>query len=332
VTRDDFRRQADFVRATPLEVVLTSWGALRDPTDKSRWHTPRGPLSVTGTKFFNWHHRHGGGGAIDLVMHLGGWDARQAIEWLGCHLGRHVAGANPAAGTIRDADPLFSTRSTCRPTSSSGCITPLAGQTDGHPTRPNRHQQLHLPAPYPTNLPRVRHYLTRQRGLSPTILAWLIDEGKLYADARGNAVFLMVAGKPNRAIGAELRGTGEAVWRGLAPGTHKNAGYFWIGDTSSKRIVLCESAIDAISCFQLQTPLPGPPLPRDCICISTAGVRPDAPWLRPLLARGYDVYCGFDADEAGELTSQQMIARHASVQRLRPPHHDWNDALTACPP
>ena len=79
MTRDDFRRQADFVRAIPLEVVLTSWGAVRDRRDKSQWRTPRGPLSVTGTKFFNWHDCHGGGGAIDLVMHLSGWDASQAI-------------------------------------------------------------------------------------------------------------------------------------------------------------------------------------------------------------------------------------------------------------
>ena len=67
----------------------------------------------------------------------------------------------------------------------------------------------------------------------------------------------MVAGKPNRPIGAELRGTGDRLWRGLAPGTRKDAGYFWIGHPGSTRIVLCESAIDAISCFQLQTLLPG---------------------------------------------------------------------------
>jgi hypothetical protein len=176
----------------------------------------------------------------------------------------------------------------------------------------------------------VRRYLIQQRGLSATILASLIEDGKLYADARGNAVFLMVAGKPNRPIGAELRGTGNRVWRGLAPGTRKNAGYFWIGCTGSKQIVLCESAIDAISCFQLHTQVHGAQLRRECICISTAGVRPDAPWLRPLLAGGYHIYCGFDADEPGEASSRQMITRHPSIQRLIPPQHDWNDALTAC--
>lgn len=286
MTRDDFQRRADLVREIPLEVVLRCWGAVRDPRDKSRWQTRRGPLSVTGTKFFNWHDRHGGGGAIDLVMHLGGWNARKAIDWLWCRDGGQVAVNHSAAA------PRFISR-----------------------------RQLCLPASSPAHLERVRQYL-RQRCLSEKILASLIDDGKLYADGRSNAVFLMVAGKPNRPIGAELRGTGSRVWRGLAPGTRRDAGYFWIGNTSSERIVLCESAIDAISCFQLQ-------VCGECICISTAGVRTSAPWLYPLLNRGYQIYCGFDADEAGERASCRMIARHPSLQRLQPPQHDWNETLTA---
>ena len=247
MTRDDFRRQADLVRAIPLEVVLTSWDAVRDRRDKSQWRTRRGPLSVTGTKFFNWHACHGGGGAIDLVMHLGGWDARRAIEWLWRHLGYHVAGAKPTAHTKADADPASSAGSTSQSAFSSCHSGHLAGESDDDPTRHCRHQQLRLPAMSLANLQRVSRYLTEQRALSARILASLIDDGKLYADARGNAVFLMVAGKPNRPIGAELRGTGKRVWRGLAPGTRKNAGYFWVGNTDARQIVLCESAIDAIS-------------------------------------------------------------------------------------
>ena len=288
MTRDDFRRRADLVRGIPLEVVLRSWGAVRDPRDKSRWQTRRGPLSVTGTKFFNWHASRGGGGAIDLVMQLGGWDARKAMDWLWRHYGDGQVAVNDSAAT---------------PRSISG-------------------RQLSLPPSCSAHLERVRQYLRQRRRLSEQILSSLIEDGTLYADSRGNAVFLMVAGKPNRPIGAELRGTGSRVWRGLAPGTRRDAGYFWIGNTSSKRIVLCESAIDAISCFQLQ-PCGA------CICISTAGVRATAPWLYPLLNRGYQIYCGFDADEAGERASCRMIARHPSVQRLHPPQHDWNETLTA---
>ena len=34
------------------------------------------------------------------------------------------------------------------------------------------------------------------------------------------------------------------------------------------------------------------------ICISTSGVRA-ASWLKALIARGYELHCGFDADQPG---------------------------------
>ena len=106
----------------------------------------------------------------------------------------------------------------------------------------------------------------------------------------------------------------------MAPGTRKDLGYFWIGTPGSQHIVLCESAIDAISCCQLHP---------QCICLSTSGVRVNPPWLPGLLARGYDVHCGFDADEPGDTAASQMMALHPAVQRLRPAAKDWNDALTS---
>jgi hypothetical protein len=246
-----------------------------------------------------------------------------------------VAGVTPTVG----ADPTIATsaeaESVSRLDSPSGFAPSSHGSASpehrplGPPAPLGARPQLHLPTASPAQLPRVRRYLIQQRGLSAAILASLIDQGKLYADARGNAVFVMLAGKPNRPIGAELRGTGRHVWRGLAPGTSKNAGYFWIGDSGAQHIVLCESAIDAISCHQLHTQRQDAPLGKTCLCLSTAGVRPDAPWLPPLLARGYQIYCGFDADEPGETASRQMITRHPTIQRLRPSGHDWNDVLTA---
>ena len=304
MTREDFRRQGDAVRSIALETVLTRWGAERDRRDRAQWRTELGPLSVTGAKFFNWHLNQGGGGAIDLVMHLGRMDYRTAVQWLQQHLG-----SAPAPPTSSENSP--------------GNHPPRRSSPCGGPATPAP-EPLRLPAVDPTNLQRVRCYLTEQRSLAAHILQPLIEGGRIYADPRGNAVFVMVAGKAHRPIGAELRGTGKQVWRGLAPGTRKDEGYFWIGAPGGKRVVLCESAIDAISCFQLH----GRPPSVGCICISTAGVRPDAPWLPPLIARGYDIYCGFDDDAPGNAASRRMISRHPVIERLRPPAHDWNDALT----
>jgi hypothetical protein len=291
MTFDDFRRRADRVRQIPLATVLNYRGAVRDRCDPAKWHTERGPLSVCGAKFINWHRDTGGGGAIDLVMHLAGMDCGEAVKWLEQHLGAYAAAASL---TVR----------------SPGNVS----------TRASKPCPLRLPVPDAPKLERVRRYLMHQRCLAADLLDSLIAAEKVYADRRANAVFLLVVGKANRPIGAELRGTGQRAWRGMAPGTRKDLGYFWVGAKGSGSIVLCESAIDAISCFQLRG---------DCICISTSGARAHPPWLGGLIDRGYNVWCGFDCDVPGEMAASEMIVRYPGIQRLRPPGHDWNDALVA---
>lgn len=289
---DELRRRAAAVRTVSLENVLLSRGAVRDRRDRRKWHTEQGPLSISGPKFINWHQGQGGGGAIDLVMHLAGVDFRAAVAWLQ----QHLAAGPPASGES---------------------TTHVSGGELSVPV-PERPGRLRLPVPDDHLLGRVRQYLMQRRGVAASLIESLVQSGKLYADSYGNAVFLLVAGKAQRPVGAELRGTGPHVWRGMAPGTRKDLGYFWIGVQGSREIVLCESAIDAMSCFQLHP---------QRICLSTSGVRADPPWLHRLLACRYELYCGFDADDPGDAAADQMIALHPAVRRLRPPAHDWNDAL-----
>lgn len=290
---DHLRHRASVVREIPLESVLLLRGADHDQHDPSKWHTEQGPLSVSGPKFMNWRRAVGGGGAIDLVMHLAGVNFSESLRWLEEHL---------ATGH------LVANKSTTR-------SSPQNVSTPKEPTGP-----LHLPVPDDRLLNRVLEYLTRHRHLPSSLLEPLVECGKLYADNRGNAVFVMVAGKANRPIGAELRGTSATAWHGMAPGTDKDAGYFWIGHPEPKTIVLCESAIDAMSCYRLQP---------ESICISTCGVRATPAWLSGLITRGYEIHCGFDVDQPGENAATRMMTLHPEVQRRRPPAHDWNDALTS---
>ena len=287
----DLRRRAAAAREAPLERVLSLWGAIPDRRDQSKWHTEQGSLSISGAKFMNWRQGVGGGGAIDLVMHLAQLDFPAAVAWIEQHLpvGPVAASQYTAAGSSHE--PRIS---------------------EGQPGT------LRLPLRNDCLRDRVREYLTRRRRLRESLLEPLFDSGRLYADQRGNAVFLLTAGKAPRPVGAELRGTGPRLWRGMAPGTCKDAGFFWIGMPASREIVLCESAIDAISCRQIHP---------QRICISTSGVRANPRWLRRLLARDYVIYCGFDADAAGNDAADRMTTLYPRIKRLSPPAHDWNDAL-----
>lgn len=286
------------MRDLPLQRILLERGAKPDPRDKSKWHTEQGSLSITESKFINWCSGASGGGAIDLVMHLANLNFPRAVVWLEQHVCQHVD---------TDQQPAWPNHT-------------LAHQQAANKLRTTTKSALSLPAADASQLNRVHRYLTHRRCLPASLVESLIATGKLYADHRGNAVFLMVASKAQRPIGAELRGTGEQVWRGMAPGTDKDAGFFWTGDARSRTIIVCESAIDAMSCCVLFP---------EYLAISTSGVRPAPRWLSGLLARDYTIHCGYDTDEAGARAAAAMIIAYPSVNRLQPPAHDWNDALVA---
>jgi hypothetical protein len=276
------KAHTDHLRAIPLEAVLQQWGARRDHYDPHKWHTNQGSLSVNGPKFINWTQGGGGGGAIDLALHLNQQGLGQALRWLERHF------PQPArTWTALPESPV----------------------------------PLRLPASCPHYLPQVHQYLVRVRRLPAALIEQLIQTGSLYADAHANAVFLL-RDPQQRPVGAELRGTTRRPWHGLAPGSRKDQGYFRWPDAPQSVCILCESAIDALSCWFLHP---------HTWCLSTAGARANPPWLGPLLQADAPVYCGYDADPVGDALAQAMLALHPTLRRLRPPCKDWNDALRAWP-
>jgi hypothetical protein len=278
MTFQGIRDRADRVRGIPLQEVLLLAGAKRDRYDKAKWHTPKGTISCTAAKFMNWNQGVGGGGAIDLAMHLNSLGFKAAVEWLCRH--------------FHDLD-------------------------GHHSLEPARTKELILPPRDPGKLPVVKRYLTDERAIDPALIRRLIECGRLYADPRGNAVFLLLE-KENRLVGAELRGTSSARWHGMAPGSQRDRGYFSVPAPGAATVILCESAIDAISCLELHP---------WCLCVSTSGARANPSWLPALLRQTCEIYCGFDSDPTGETMASDMIALHPEIKRLRPSQHDWNDVL-----
>lgn len=307
-TAERFREAARAARDVPLQEVAERLGLTRDRTDKEKWVDVEGrvALTLTGQKWFDHKAQTGRGGAIDLVQHVMACDFPQAVSWLG-----HGVGPERTAAAV------------VARTSSAAVASVDRAMAEKPPFAP--------PLPCPEGSPyhqRVGDYLTRQRGLDLALVNRLAEEGKLYADVRGNAVFpaLQPDGRPG---GAEMRGTGSKPFHGLSSGSSREV-CFEVetrpGDTSPRKLVLVESAIDAISYAQIHH--------RENLTVaSTAGARPSLPQgLAQRLGQFSEVVVAYDDDAVGRgMAAKLMAALRAAGVKLTQAvpffGKDWNDSL-----
>ncbi len=283
-------RRADRLRQLPLQQVARQLGYRRDPRNRQRWKRAGSVLSIRGQRFFDHCADRGGGGAIDLVLHARPCSFLQALRFL---------------------DSLALQPSACDP--------PPSGRTDDQPV---------LPPVCRACWPPVLRHLVRRRRLDPRLLQRTRRQGLLWADPRRNAVFLC-RDRHGRPTGAEIAGTRPDLrgrtFKGLAKGTRKRRGGFWLAPPRPRRpacLLLTESAIDALSARLL--PLHRPPA---AWIASTAGIASRIPaWLPAFPPQA--VFCGYDADPPGERAAAALQERHPGIRRLRPPGaKDWNALL-----
>ncbi len=90
----NLKSRANIVREIDPVNVLKRTGAIQDRFDKAKWHTSLGVISVTGPKFMNWSQGVGGGGAIDLIIHLEKFDFKTAVYWLEDNFPSHLQTPN----------------------------------------------------------------------------------------------------------------------------------------------------------------------------------------------------------------------------------------------
>ncbi len=104
----------------------------------------------------------------------------------------------------------------------------------------------------------------------------------------------------------------------MASGSDKNLGAFSVKAPNPGHVLICESAVDAVSYFALHP---------DCIAVSTAGATPAPSWLYVLVNLNIDIFCGFDDDECGNRNADEMICLFPKIKRLKPEKNDWNEVL-----
>ena len=295
-------QQITRLRDISLGRVAEACGYQRDPSDQNRWRRSGSVLSITGSQFYDHLNGTGGGGAIDLVIHARGCGFGEALAWLkqlSCQA--YQSSVVPCSQTAKPG----------------GRHAPLAASNTLAP-------DLQL---VPRYWPRVWTYLVGDRQIAPALVAWCHRKHLVGADQRGNAVFITRDAKA-LPVGAELHGTMPGrPFKGMRRGSRKAQGGFWLARQEAGPTLLVESAIDALSAYTLSAAMC-----KECshfqYIISSAGVATTLPpWIIDLVP-SETIWCGYDADMAGDQAAVLLLQAHPEIQRLRPQGgKDWNACL-----
>ena len=218
--RRHLREQADRLRDTALEPLAERLGYARDPRHRQRWRRDGSLLSIRGAKFFDHARGHGGGGAIDLVMHARGCGFQEALAFLADGPTPVSEAPPPAPAPLRLPDSVAA-----------------------H-WPPVRDYLVRLRSLDPALLQRCRQagslYADSRRNAVFTC-----------RDRSAHTVGAELVGTRPLPDGS--------TFKGLAPGSRRDRGGFWLssGSAPPAAVLLTESAIDALSAVLL--PAPGLP-------------------------------------------------------------------------
>ncbi len=292
--RQDYKTTVAQVRQIDVRDTMRQLGGEQDRYDKKKWRIDGEHISINGEKFYNHDWQRGGGGPIDLVMHVTGYDFKGAVTYLSREAGAELAVQHGARERTAQAEEIVA-----------------------------RHEPLPFRQPEADERrwPQVRAYLTEQRAIPRGIVDELHAQGKVYAathtDRSGrahvNAVFLTHDAE-GHAVGASLRGTlPGSTFKGLSRDSDKEAGYFshtlGEGQPGQNRVlVVAESPIDGLSAAALLYP------DYRTTVAATDGAGPlPARAIDEALAQGWVVSCAFDNDQAGDKRWQQVRELYPTV-------------------
>jgi Plasmid recombination enzyme/Protein of unknown function (DUF3991)/Toprim-like len=299
--------QTNQLRDLPLEDVAWELGLDCDRTQPGKWRGHGHIINIDGSKFYDFApgEQKGGGGAIDLVMHVNNCNRRQAVVWLHERFGE--AGAERAA------------------IAKAKTVTSEIIQLEPRP-------KFTPPVEDKTKWSSVSNYLSQKRGIPENFVEVLHKRGLVYADDQQNAVFVMRnLGDLPQAQGAFLRGTrGENnTFLGYEKGTKRREGwfYFHLGGQPTdpaERLVLLKSPIDAVSFAMLEYQRLGDVPPNRTLYMAV-----DNPKSLPVeqLQNIPNVQVAFDSDDAGNAAARVVKELLPQSKRLKCKASDWNQQL-----
>lgn len=213
----------------------------RNDSDTSRavYHLEHDKISVQGPKFASLYEMgQGGGGAIDLVMHVKGCKFQEALSLLKTEFGDEAAARSFRRKWVDSADQQIA-------------------------QVPKRKLRAWVPEFDDSRMEGVRTYLTTKRGIRPELIEIMEKDGVLRANSYGSAVFLH-RDPDGKYTGCTVRATRGDFKQSLGD---KRGAWFQIGDNlrEASTVVLTESPIDALSYAQLK------PMSEPTCIVSLAG-------------------------------------------------------------
>ncbi|MBD2254297.1 MobV family relaxase [Nostoc parmelioides] len=287
-----------------LELLDVAWELGLD-YERERWRGHGHIINIDGSKFYDFSpdQQKGGGGAIDLVMHVNNCNFRQAVVWLHERFGE--------AGVERAAIAHVKNRA-------ADII-----QTEPRP-------QFTPPVEDRNNWPAVERYLTQQRGIPSDCLQMLYNQSLVYADDQQNAVFVMrnLEGQRN---GAFLRGTrGENnSFKGYSKGTKRRDSWFYFGlggqaTDKTNHVLLCSSPIEAISRAMLEYLVRGNVPPERTLYMAVDNIN-SLPVER--LQNIPNILVTFGKDQSTHAAAQRVLKLLPQSQQVLSKAADWNEQL-----
>ncbi len=177
------------------------------------------------------------------------------------------------------------------------------------------------------NVKRVIAYLLQTRRINKPALKLCFDQHLIYQDTNGNTVFRMT-NDIGEVVGAEIRGTGQQPFKGIAAGSKLGYGFNIKLGAELNRMIVFESSIDLLSFITLNyEKLNGR------LLVSMAGLKEQT---LINMAKLHNiplnkVCCCVDQDGAGRQFADDMRGKHGTNTYLPPIElnvKDWNEMLT----
>lgn len=156
--------------------------------------------------------------------------------------------------------------------------------------------------------PEIISYLCNKRGLEKNIIERLIDNRKILLTVFGqhkNICFY-----DDNTGHFECIGIGRERFKQVSDGI-----YYWSFGNIKQKVYICESAIDAISLYQL--------LKEQATYISIAGSATRNKIIGKIIKNYDEVILAVDNDDAGN----KVAAVYPELKRIIPQNKDWNEDL-----